>query len=132
VRFLLTSLRHVLLASTRTFYKADFLCYGSIIVELKALSALDSAHVAQLITYVKATGNSDEILALVTKKTNHRCIGNRAVYNASLQTGARACGVKPARRVQGPIAPRDPASSHGTGREARWSVLAVTKLINTH
>ena len=36
-------------------YQADFICYGEIIVELKALSALDSSHKSQLINYLKAT-----------------------------------------------------------------------------
>jgi len=36
-------------------YKADFVCYNSIIVELKALSDLNNDHVAQLINYLKAT-----------------------------------------------------------------------------
>ncbi|MFT5705900.1 MAG: GxxExxY protein [Oceanospirillaceae bacterium] len=34
-------------------YKADFICYGNIIVELKALSNLNSAHQSQLINYLK-------------------------------------------------------------------------------
>lgn len=36
-------------------YQADFICYGEIIVELKALSALDSSHQSQVINYLKAT-----------------------------------------------------------------------------
>ena len=37
-------------------YKADFVCYGKIIVELKAVSALDDAHRAQVYNYLHATG----------------------------------------------------------------------------
>lgn len=37
-------------------YKADFVCYGMIIVELKAVSALDDAHRAQVYNYLHATG----------------------------------------------------------------------------
>jgi len=38
-------------------YRADFICYGHVVVELKALEALNSAHVSQLINYLKATGH---------------------------------------------------------------------------
>jgi GxxExxY protein len=37
-------------------YKSDFICYDSIILELKSLAALVGAHEAQLINYLKATG----------------------------------------------------------------------------
>ena len=37
-------------------YKADFVCFGKIIVELKAVSELDDAHRAQVYNYLHATG----------------------------------------------------------------------------
>ena len=38
-------------------YKADFVCFGKIIVELKAVSELDDAHRSQVYNYLHATGN---------------------------------------------------------------------------
>src|SRR5947209_2293147 len=37
------------------FYKADFVCYESVIVELKALQAITGVEEAQLLNYLKAT-----------------------------------------------------------------------------
>lgn len=37
-------------------YRADFVCYGKIIIELKALAALENVHRAQVVNYLKATG----------------------------------------------------------------------------
>ena len=37
-------------------YKPDFVCYGKIVVELKALSNLAGEHDAQVWNYLKATG----------------------------------------------------------------------------
>ena len=37
-------------------YKADFVCYGKIIVELKAVSELLDAHRSQVYNYLHATG----------------------------------------------------------------------------
>lgn len=52
-------------------YKADFVCYGTIIVELKAVQNLDDSHRAQVHNYLRATrfklgllvnfGNSEEL-----------------------------------------------------------------------
>jgi GxxExxY protein len=38
------------------FYKADFVCYDKIIVEVKAVSRLINEHRAQAIHYLRATG----------------------------------------------------------------------------
>jgi len=37
-------------------YKPDFICYGKIIVELKAIKEVAPEHKAQVINYLKATG----------------------------------------------------------------------------
>ncbi len=39
-----------------TRYEADFLCFESIVLELKAVAALAPGHQAQVIHYLKATG----------------------------------------------------------------------------
>ena len=44
------------------YYKADFICYKDIIIELKALSDLSSEHESQLINYLKATNKPLGIL----------------------------------------------------------------------
>lgn len=39
-----------------TSYKADFICFGNVIVELKACKVLEESHEAQVINYLKASG----------------------------------------------------------------------------
>ena len=50
-------------------YSADFLCYDSIIVELKALKELNGDHQSQLLNYLKATGNEVGLLINFGKKS---------------------------------------------------------------
>jgi GxxExxY protein len=40
----------------RQTYRADFVCFGKVIVEIKAVSALTDEHRAQLMNYQRATG----------------------------------------------------------------------------
>jgi GxxExxY protein len=40
----------------QTVYKADFLCYDAVVVEIKALTQLGSPEEAQVLNYLKATG----------------------------------------------------------------------------
>ena len=43
-------------------YKADFVCYGNIIVELKAVAEITQVHKAQILNYIKATGFTRGVL----------------------------------------------------------------------
>ena len=45
-----------------TVYKADFLCFDTIIVELKAIDGLTSRDEAQLLNYLKASGKKKGLL----------------------------------------------------------------------
>lgn len=40
----------------QTSYRADFVCFGKIIIEIKAVSTLLDEHRAQLLNYLAATG----------------------------------------------------------------------------
>jgi GxxExxY protein len=46
----------------QTVYKADFLCYDAVVVEIKALSQLGSPEEAQVLNYLKATGYETGLL----------------------------------------------------------------------
>ena len=43
-------------------YYADFVCFGKIILELKSVSILTSAHKSQVINYLKASNNKIGLL----------------------------------------------------------------------
>ena len=45
-----------------TAYRADFICFDSVIVEVKAISKLGGTEQAQLINYLKATGHEVGLL----------------------------------------------------------------------
>jgi len=45
-----------------TYYKPDFICFGSVVVELKALSRLSSVEESQLINYLKVTSHQIGLL----------------------------------------------------------------------
>lgn len=43
-------------------YYADFVCFDKIIVELKAVTILNTSHKSQIINYLKASGNTIGLL----------------------------------------------------------------------
>lgn len=56
-----------------TGYRADFLCYNDIIVELKAISQLTSKEESQVINYLKATGlETGLLLNFGSKSLEHK------------------------------------------------------------
>lgn len=46
----------------KTAYRADFLCYESVIVELKSLTKLSGTEEAQILNYLKASGHEIGLL----------------------------------------------------------------------
>jgi len=71
-----------------TPYRADSLCFGSVIVELKAIKALSNIEEAQVIHYLKATGLHR---ALLLNFGAPRLEYKRMVLN--LRSSALICGI---------------------------------------
>ncbi len=64
-------------------YVADFVCYDSIIVELKAVSKISDLHKCQVKNYLKATGYKLGILANfgeMSLETARVCNSNNLMY----------------------------------------------------
>lgn len=57
----------------KTFYKADFVCFGSVIVEMKALKRLSGSEESQVINYLKSSGLQKALLLnFGTKSLQHK------------------------------------------------------------
>jgi len=60
-------------AMLETIYCADFICFGTVVVELKALTRISGTEEAQVINYLKATGHEVGLLVnFGTRSLQHR------------------------------------------------------------
>ena len=67
----------------KTFYRADFVCYDSVIVELKAISALGNIELAQVMNYLKATSFERAVLLnFGSESLEYNRIANRFLPNS--------------------------------------------------
>lgn len=65
-------------ALLNTYYKVDFICFGTVLVELKALQQLSAREESQVINYLKASGLHKALLInFGTSSLQHQ----RLVYN---------------------------------------------------
>ncbi len=74
----------------KSTYCADFVCYGDVIVEMKALSELTTTHTAQVLNYLKATGYQRGMLFnFGTPSLNYKRLINSFRYT-ELEPGAES------------------------------------------
>jgi len=67
-------------------YQPDFICFGEIIIELKAVKTLADEHRAQTINYLKATGKQ---LGILVNFGHHPKIQSERFVNQSLSRLSR-------------------------------------------
>ncbi|MCO6450724.1 MAG: GxxExxY protein [Caldilineales bacterium] len=72
-----------------TAYRADFICYESVVVELKAIKAITSIEEAQVINYLLATGYSVALLVnFGAQSLEYRRFANSRQKSASFAKSA--------------------------------------------
>ncbi len=62
----------------KQFYKPDLMCYGEIIIELKALRELTGEHRSQILNYLKCTGK--KLGLLVNFGSPQKAVVERIVF----------------------------------------------------
>ncbi len=70
----------------RLSYQPDFLCFGKIVVEIKAVKSLADEHRAQTINYLKATGHQ---LGLLVNFGHHPKVESERFVNQPLSRPSR-------------------------------------------
>jgi GxxExxY protein len=73
----------------RTTYRADFICFESVIVELKSIAKMSAIEEAQILNYLKATGYEVGLLANFGEpRLTYKRFANSKCSSASSATSA--------------------------------------------
>jgi GxxExxY protein len=85
-----------------SYFKADFICFGAVLVEIKAQSALTSADEAQLLNYLTATGLEIGLLINFGAESLEykRIVRNRSRHNFAHPSAKSAQSAKSADLLQ--------------------------------
>lgn len=76
-------------------YVADLIVEGVVLIEIKAIRAIDPAHIAQCINYVTATRLPIGLVINFGVKVEHRRVAGPTLRDPSVQIGAPSAATNP-------------------------------------
>jgi GxxExxY protein len=77
----------------KTCYRSDFVCHGSIIVELKAISKLGDLEMAQILNYFRATGFHRALLFNFRRQESRKAEARDVTRPSPTKTQFLICGI---------------------------------------